>query len=291
MQSPSTPSATKTQTRVAILGGYGTFHEIAALNYFHPEAVEILPSTNFKELFGALDTNKADYGITAIENSVAGSIIPNYQLLTDYDLPVIGEIYLRIYQNLAALPGQRIEDLHTVYSHPMALLQCKRFFDEYPHIQLIDSPDTASSAREIQKKQTLGVGAICSMQAAENNQLEILGKSIESNKKNYTRFLILRDRHAAHHENPASDKASIYFSLAHEIGSLSKILSIFSYFEINLSKIQSLPIIGKEWEYLFHADLEYQNYARYRQSLESVQPFVGDFKILGEYQRGKVITE
>lgn len=285
------PQNKKNHTKVVILGGYGTFHEIAALNYFGQKSVEILPSTNFKELFGALSDEKADYGITAIENSVAGSILPNYQLLTDYELPIVGEIYLRIYQNLAALPGQTIEDLKTVYSHPMAILQCKQFFDNYPQIQLIDSTDTASSARKIHNEKLSGVGAICSLQAAENYQLEILGHSIESNKKNYTRFLILRDSKTSAYENPESTKASVCFSLAHEIGSLAKILSIFSFFDINLSKIQSLPIIGKEWEYLFHVDLEYNHYLRYRQAIESVQPFTGDFKILGEYTQGQIITE
>ena len=281
----------KTVSRVAILGGYGTFHEIAAQFYFDTDNIEILPSSSFNELFKSLAEKEADFGITAIENSVAGSILPNYTLIQETGLPITGEIYLRISQNLMVLPGQKIEDIHEVYSHPMAILQCRPFFERYPHIKLINASDTASSAKKISIENMKGAGAIASIRAAEKYNLQVIAKSIESNKKNYTRFLILQDLNGHGYENPVSEKSSIHFALAHEIGGLSKVLSIFSYFDINLSKIQSLPIPGKDWEYMFYVDLEYKSYERYRQALQSVAPFVKDLKIMGEYKKGKTVSE
>ncbi len=279
------------QIKVAIMGGYGTFHEIAALHYFKDADVEIITSNSFDDLFRMMKKGAAQYAISAIENSVAGSILPNYNLISESDLVITGEIYLRVCQNLAALPGQTIDDLHEVHSHPMAILQCKPFFDRYPHIRLIDGRDTASCMKDISINGKKGVGAIGSRYAAEKFDLEILSGSIETNKKNYTRFLILTDREHLPASPTPPNKSSISFALAHEIGSLSKALSIFSYFNINLSKIQSLPIIGKEWEYLFYVDLEFNNEEHYRQSLVSVAPFINNLEIMGEYHKGQVIAE
>jgi prephenate dehydratase len=276
--------------KVAIMGGYGTFHEIAALHYFKNKDVEIITSSSFDELFRLMKQGAAGYAISAIENSVAGSILPNYQLIHDSGLQITGEIYLRVRQNLVALPGQTIDDLHEVYSHPMAILQSKVFFDKYPHIKLIDGRDTASCMRRISINGLKGVGAIGSRIAAEKFDLEILSESIESNKKNYTRFLILADKEHLPENTGKPDKASISFALEHEIGSLSKVLSIFSYFNINLSKIQSFPIMGKEWEYLFYADLEFSDEKVYRQSLVSVTPFISDLCRMGIYRRGEVVS-
>lgn len=274
------------------MGGYGTFHEIAALHFFKDEDVEIITSNSFDDLFRLMKQGGAHYAISAIENSVAGSILPNYQLIHDSDLMITGEIYLRVCQNLVALPGQSIGDLREVYSHPMAILQSKPFFDRYPHIRLVDGRDTASCMRDISVNGLKGVGAIGSRLAAEKYDLEILSASIETNKRNYTRFLILTDKDRLDEETPVkSDKSSISFALEHEIGSLSKVLSIFSYFNLNLSKIQSFPIIGKEWEYLFYVDLEFSDEEKYRQSLVSVSPFISDLKIMGSYRKGKVIME
>jgi prephenate dehydratase len=277
--------------KVAIMGGYGTFHEIAAFHYFKDMDAEIVTSESFDDLFRLMRQGAALHAISAIENSVAGSILPNYSLINQSDLQITGEIYLRVSQNLVALSGQTIDDLHEVHSHPMAILQSKPFFDKYPHIRLIDGRDTASCMREISLNGLKGVGAIGSRFAAEKYNLEILSASIETNKKNYTRFLILTDKEFLPADRPVPNKASISFSLAHEIGGLSKALSIFSYFNINLSKIQSLPIIGKEWEYLFYVDLEFNDIARYRQSLVSVAPFISDLCIMGEYRKGEVVTE
>ena len=273
--------------KIAIQGGYGAFHEIAAMHYFENQKIEIVPGITFKDLFQNLKSRHADYGIMAIENMVAGSIIPNYKLLRESNMKIVGEIYLRIKQNLVALPGQKIEDIKEVYSHPMAILQCQDFFDKYPHIKSIDSADTALSAQDIKEKKMYGIGAIASDLAAKKYDLEVLIESIESNKLNYTRFLILKDKNSEGATDQTANKASLSFATAHKIGSLSKVLSIFSFFNINLSKIQSFPIIGQDWKYLFYADLEFEDYNTYKQSLESAKPFTSEFEILGEYQKGK----
>ena len=169
----------------------------------------------------------------------------------------------------------------------MAILQCQKFFENYPDIKLIDSFDTALSAKEIAENRKLGVGAISSIQAAEKYGLEIIMESIETNKVNYTRFLILADKEESVTFDGPVNKSSMHFALAHEIGSLAKILSIFSYFNINLTKIQSLPIIGKEWEYFFYVDVEFSDYNIYQHALDSVKPFTSELGILGEYQKGK----
>jgi prephenate dehydratase len=277
--------------RIAIQGGYGAFHEIAANKYFKDENIEIVPRNTFKDLFAALKNGKVDYGITAIENSLAGSILPNYTLLRDSNMKVIGEIYLRIRQNLVALPGQKLTDIKEVYSHPMAILQCQQFFDEYPHIKLIDSIDTALSAKQIAEEKLYGVGAIASDLAAQNYHLEIIAEEIETHKNNYTRFLILEDKNGGGFHDKNVNKASLSFALAHKIGSLSKILSILSYYEINLSKIQSMPIIGRDWEYQFYIDVEFQHYDTYRHAIHAVEPFTSDICILGEYYKGEVYID
>jgi prephenate dehydratase len=206
-------------------------------------------------------------------------------------MKIIGEIYLRINQNLVALPGQKIDDIKEVFSHPMAILQCQLFFDNYPNIKLIDSIDTALSAKEIRDKNLKGIAAIASRLAAEKYNLEILQESIETNKMNYTRFLILADKKGVHKPGPSINKASVYFALAHEIGSLSKILSILSFYNINLTKIQSMPIMGKDWEYQFYVDLTFKDYRIYHQAIDAVRPFTSDLGIMGEYEKGNTVYE
>jgi prephenate dehydratase len=277
--------------KIVIQGGYGAFHEIAANYYFEGEEIEILPRLTFKDVMKSLKKNNADFGIMAIENSLAGSILPNYGLLQDSTMKIIGEIYLRIEQNLVVLPGQKIDQIHEVYSHPMAILQCQDFFDQYPHIRLIESMDTALSAKDIRGKDLYGIGAIASRLAAEKYQLEIIAAGIETNKKNYTRFLIIGENNHAKSAALPINKASIHFALAHKIGSLSKILSILSYYEINLTKIQSMPIIGKDWEYQFYVDVEIEDYSLYQKSLEAIKPFTSNLGILGEYQKGRIFFE
>ncbi len=278
--------------KIVIQGGYGAFHEIAAHRYFEGSDIEILPRNTFNDVMKSLKKNSADYGIMAIENSLAGSILPNYNLLKDSPMRIVGEIYMRIKQNLVALPGQKVEDIREVYSHPMAILQCQQFFDKYPEIKLIESLDTALSAKEISQNKCLGIGAIASDLAAKMFKLDILAAGIETNKKNYTRFLIIGENNHKEITVESINKASLHFALAHKIGSLSKILSILSYYDINLSKIQSMPIMGKDWEYQFYIDVEINDYSLYKQSLEAIKPFTSDLGILGEYQKGiSVIRE
>jgi prephenate dehydratase len=273
---------------IAIQGGYGAFHEIAAYHYFENEEIEILPRNTFRDMVSSLKDRKSDYGIMAIENSLAGSIIPNYTLIISSRMHIIGEIYLRIKQNLVAMPGVKISELREVYSHPMAILQCQDYFDAHPGIRLIESMDTALSAEEIARKKLMDAGAISSRLAAEKYGLEILAESIETNKMNYTRFLILAEN--GFNESPDQvNKASIWFTVAHKFGSLSKILSILSYYEINLAKIQSMPIPGKDWEYMFYVDVEINDYGMYRKSLEAIRPFTPSLGILGEYKKGKSV--
>jgi prephenate dehydratase len=285
-------SETETSTkRIAIQGGYGAFHEIAAYKYFGDQSVEIVPRNTFKDLFKALKDRKVEYGITAIENSLAGSILPNYSLLLESNMKVIGEIYLRIKQNLVALPGQTLKDIDEVFSHPMAILQCQAFFDEFPNIKLIDSIDTALSAKKIADEKLSGIAAIASDLAATKYGLDIIAEEIETNKRNYTRFLILQDKNGSPFSDTNVNKSSVSFALAHETGSLSKILSIFSFHEISLSKIQSMPIIGKDWEYQFYVDLEITNYEHYKHALAAIIPFTSDIHILGEYYSGQKLFE
>jgi len=275
---------------IAIQGGYGAFHEIAAHHFFKDEEINILPRNTFRDMVTTLKDRRCDYGIMAIENSLAGSIIPNYNLIINTSMHITGEIYLRIKQNLVAMPGVNISDLREVYSHPMAILQCHDFFDAHPGIRLIESIDTALSAEEIAQKKLMDTGAISSRMAAGKYGLNILAESIETNKKNYTRFLILSENGV---KIPAAEvnKASISFTVAHKFGSLSKILSILSYYEINLAKIQSMPIPGKDWEYMFYVDVEINDYDMYKRSLEAISPFTPSLGILGEYRKGESVIE
>jgi len=188
------------------------------------------------------------------------------------------------------MPGVQINELKEVYSHPMAILQCQVFFDKHPHIRLIESMDTAMSAQEVAEKKDKQLGAISSMLAAEKYGLEIVARSIETNKKNYTRFLILAENGIVIPPEEVN-KASIFFTVAHKFGSLSKILSILSYYEINLAKIQSMPIVGKDWEYMFFVDVEINDYDMYKKSLEAIGPFTPSIGILGEYRKGESVIE
>jgi len=275
---------------IAIQGGYGAFHEIAAHHFFKNEEIKILPRNTFRDMVTTLKDQKCDFGIMAIENSLAGSIIPNYNLIINTSMHITGEIYLRIKQNLVAVPGVKIGDLKEVYSHPMAILQCQDFFDAHPQIRLIESMDTALSAQEVAEKKDRSLGAISSRMAAEKYGLEVISESIETNKMNYTRFLILGEN-GIKIPSEQVNKASIFFTVAHKFGSLSKILSILSYYEINLAKIQSMPIVGKDWEYMFYVDVEINDYDMYKRSLEAISPFTPSIGILGEYIKGESVIE
>ncbi len=277
--------------RIAIQGWPGANHEIAAKAFFEEEDIDIIPCLTFPDLFDTLKKDRDSYGIIAIENTLVGSLLQNYTMLKDSDLVIIGEYKLRIKHQLLAQPGQSIDDIKEVYSHPMAIMQCQSFFKDYPHIKLIESEDTALSAKNIADKKLMGIGAIASELAADMYQLETLARNIETNKKNYTRFLIITDKGKtevdALLEQGKVNKSSIVFSLPHEEGSLSKILTILAFYSINLTKIQSLPIVGQEWEYLFYVDLTFTDYKRYLQSLDAIRPLTSKLKSLGEYEKGK----
>lgn len=270
---------------VAIQGGEGAFHEIAARNYFDSN-IQIVPTDTFENITQQVAHKEIDYGIMAIENTVAGSLIPNYVLLKESHVKIIGEEYLRIKQNLVALPGQKIEDLSEVHSHYMAIAQCRRFFKDYPHIKLVEAEDTALSAKMIQDKKLAGKGAIASDLAAKLYGLEIIAAEIETNKRNYTRFLTITHKDNSELNPENITKASICFSLPHHKGSLSQVLSVLAFYDMDLTKIQSMPIVGQEFQYFFYCDVSFTNFTRYRQSIDAITPLVMDLQILGEYEFG-----
>jgi prephenate dehydratase len=217
----------------------------------------------------------------AIENTVSGGLLPNFELLRKYDRKIKGEVFLRIKQNLMALPGQKLEDIKEVRTHYMAINQTREFFKDYPWIRLVESEDTAKSAAEVAQNQLMGVGAVASELAAELYGLEILAESIETYKQNFTRFLILDD--ALEVDTEKVNKASWCFTLCHKPGSLAHVLTILSFYDMNLTRIQSLPIPGQEWQYFFYVDIKFDNYIRYEQALSAVRPLMEDLNILGEY--------
>lgn len=271
---------------IAIQGVKGSFHEIAAKKYFG-EKIQLEMCDSFPSLFQSMESGISTFGVLAIENTVAGTILPNYALLRNSAYKVIGEVYLRIEHQLLVIKGQAIEDLEEVYSHPMAINQCRAFFRQYPHIKLISADDTAASAQRLAESQTSGQGAIASRLAATTYELDILAESIEDNKRNFTRFLIITDDKKASAPVIAINKASLSFKVPHEAGHLSQILQVLSAYDMSLSKIQSLPIVGQEWQYFFHVDLEFDEYERYLQALAAVRPLLTELKVLGEYPRGE----
>jgi prephenate dehydratase len=281
----------KPKISVAIQGIRGSFHEIAAVEYFRDTELEVISCDTFSDLFTLLSDGKADYGIVAFENSVAGSILPNYELLRRSRLPVTGEICIRIRQNLVALPGQKLSDIREIHSHPMAIQQCSLFVNKMRQrgVKVVEAVDTALSARIISEGHQYGSGAIASSSAAGIYSLSILQKEIEDDSLNFTRFLIISgsSTSADGSEKPAgSDKAMVCFSLPHKVGSLSQVLSVLAFYQISLTKIQSLPIVGKPWEYMFHIDLIYSDHNRYRQALDAIRPLTEGLEVVGEFRHG-----
>ncbi|MEE1541429.1 MAG: prephenate dehydratase [Paludibacteraceae bacterium] len=271
--------------KVAIQGIAGSFHDIAAKEFFKGEEVEIIACETFKQVFETMRSDSSLFALVAIENTIAGSLLANHHLLKESGLKIIGEQKLRICHNLAALPGQSIDDIKEAYSHPIALMQCGDFLQTNKHIKAIESDDTASSAKRVAEEGVKGHAAICGELAAEIYGLEIIAKGIETNKRNFTRFLAITDSWNADDivRNQNVNKASLVFTLPHEEGSLAKVLSILSYYDMNLTKIQSLPIVGREWEYQFYTDLKFENYLKYKQALDAIGPLTKDLQILGEY--------
>lgn len=275
--------------KVAIQGGQGAYHEIAARNYFADDEVTIIPCITFRDIFAEAQKDPSLIGVMAIENTIAGGLLPNHDLLRLNDLWIVGEHKLRISHCLAALPGQKLEDIKEVTSHPMALMQCDDFLDTMPWVKVVEHEDTALAAKDIYSNNLMGVAAVCSSLAAELYNLEILASGIETNKRNFTRFLILAPKHMLPElqKDNNINKSSLVFALPHSEGSLSRVLSVLSFYDINLTRIQSLPIVGSEWHYQFYIDLTFTDYQRYKQSIEAIRPLVADLKILGEYRKGK----
>lgn len=275
--------------RIVIQGIKGSFHDIAAHKYFENEDIEIVACDSFPKVFNKLKNDNSALGLVAIENTIAGSLLQNYNLLNNSGLRIIGEHKLRIKHNLVAKAGQKLSDITEVYSHPIALMQCGEFLDDHSNLKAIEYNDTASSAKMIAETDSLGKAAICGEEAANLYGLEILERGIETNKHNFTRFLLLSDTWLAEEMTKGKNinKATLVFVLPHEEGSLAQILSVLSYYKINLTKIQSMPIIGREWEYQFYVDLKFESYLRYKQALDAVTPLTKELRILGEYEEGK----
>ena len=271
--------------QIAIQGIRGSFHDIAAHQYFSDDEVELICCDTFEQIFQEMRDDYSRLGLMAIENTIAGSLLHNYDLLRESGMTIVGEHKLHIEHSVMCLPEDDWDTLTEVNSHPVALMQCRSFLDKHPNLKVVEVADTAGAAEEISRKQLRGHAAICHAGAAPLYGLKVLEQGIEDNKHNFTRFLMMSDPWSAdklrdlHH----TTKSSIVFALPHEEGSLSQVLSIFSFYKINLTKIQSLPIIGREWEYLFYVDVSYDDYVRYRQSIDAVRPLIRELKILGEY--------
>ncbi len=273
--------------QVAIQGIKGSFHQIAAFKFFgEREVIDTVECHTFPQLFRTFQKRADYYGVMAIENTVAGTILPNYAMLRNSEMNIIGEVYLRIQHHLLSIDGQGVEDLREVHSHPMAILQCQGFLDANPHLKSVETIDTAWSAKELSEKRPKARAAIASSLAADFYELNVVAESIETNKRNFTRFLVLQHQEFTQKSSLPPNKASICFHLVHEVGSLAKTLAILGEHEINLTKIQSLPVVGKEWEYFFHLDVEFKDYDRYRRGLEAIQAYTNEMQTLGEYRMG-----
>jgi len=277
--------------KIAIQGTLGSYHDIAAHKYFEREEIELICCNTFEEVFASMKKDSKTIGMLAIENTIAGSLLHNNELLRQSGAQIVGEYKLRISHCFACLPEEDWEDITEVNSHPIALMQCRDFLALHPKIKLVESEDTALSAEIIKKENLKGHAAICSKAAAERYGLKVLQEAIETNKHNFTRFLIVADSWQAddlrHHQDKEADKSSMVFTLPHTEGSLSQVLSILSFYHINLTKIQSLPIIGREWEYQFYVDIVFDNILKYKQAIAAITPLTKELKILGEYAEGK----
>lgn len=277
------------ERKVIIQGARGSFHDIAAHRFFEGEQLELICCNTFEEVFTRLRTTPQAMALIAIENTIAGSLLHNYELLRESGCRIVGEHKLRIRHSLMCLPTEDWKDLTEVNSHPVALMQCREFLSRHRELKIVETDDTAGAAALIAQRELKGHAAICHRNAADIYGLKVLEEGIETNKHNFTRFLVL-----AHQEQPISEvcpshtnKSSLVFSLPHEEGSLSAILSVLSFYKLNLTKIQSLPIIGQEWQYLFYVDLSFPDLKRYHQAINAIIPLTRELKILGEYEDGK----
>lgn len=273
--------------RISIQGYEGSFHQVAARQFFG-KTVEVLPCATFRDVIKIASNKKeSDGGVMAIENSIAGSILPNYNLLQKSNLKVTGEVYLHIKQNLLVNPGVKLEDIREVHSHTMALQQCYDFLDKYKW-KLVETDDTALSAKNVHQHKSKHIAAIASKLAAELFELDVIAPNIQTMKNNYTRFLVLQREDAAQPVEGA-DKASVNFHTDHSRGSLAKVLTKIAEGGINLSKLQSFPIPGSDFKYSFHADMEFDSVTQFEKVIDSLKPLTEALKIYGVYKSGKAV--
>jgi len=272
--------------KIAIQGIQGSFHHIVANQYFgkHITLKECLSFTEIPEL---LNEGVVDGAVMAIENSLAGSILPNYALIDEYELSIQGEVHFPIHHHLMGLEGQLLSDIKEVWSHPMALLQCRSFFRNHRRIKLVEESDTAEVARRIQEQQLKGIAAVASKKASEIYGLHIIENEIQTRKQNYTRFFVLKKSNGNLNKPSIINKASLKFITKHKTGSLADVLNVFAGFDMSLSKIQSLPILDKPWNYAFFADVIFDDYALFHEAIAEVREKTRHLKILGEYQQSK----
>ncbi|HNP32133.1 MAG TPA: prephenate dehydratase [Flavobacterium sp.] len=273
------------ETKIAIQGIKGSFHHQVAQEYFQQDC-DMDECMSFDDLVKSLLESKAQKGVMALENSIAGSIIPNYALIDRNNLHIIGEHYLDIHMNLMVLKGQKIEDIKEVHSHPIALLQCAVFFSQYPHIKLVESGDTAETARRIQEQKLIGIGAVAAPIAAKLYDLDILAAGIHTIQSNKTRFVIVKKENK---ELPKEEinKASIKFELDDTAGSLATVLNVMNNCKLNLTKIQSMPIIEQPFQYSFFVDIIFEKYKHYEKAKKILELMTTHFKVLGEYKNGR----
>jgi len=272
--------------RIAIQGIAGSFHEDAARKYFGDEEIEVVECRSFQQVCEFIDTDKVDIAVMAIENSIAGSLLQNYSLIRDYHLRIIGEIYVHIQMNLMVLPGVKRKDIKEIYSHPVSFMQCNEYLEKYfPKAERKELGDNAKVAKLISTEKIAYAAAISNLRSSELYGLQVIDKGIETNKKNYTRFLIL-----SKHGNPTemANKASICFEVGHFYGALATVLDILAKHKINLNKIQSIPIIGKPNEYTIHVDIEWDKPENYDKAIHQVLKSASSLSILGEYKRAEL---
>ena len=269
---------------IGIQGIQGSFHHIVA-NEYYGSNIDIDEFQTFEIMARHLAEGKSDASIMAIENSIAGSIIPNYALIDEYNLSIVGEYYLKISHNLLALENQSIDDIKEVHSHPMALLQCRDFFKKHPKIKLVEDTDTALSAKKIHMNNEKGIGAIASALASHLYSLDVLAENIQTIENNETRFVVLE--RSTRNSKSIFDKASIKFELDHKRGSLATILNVLSDCKMNLTKIQSMPKIETPWRYSFFVDITFQSSDDYFKAKSIIEIMAKDFKVLGEYKNSK----
>ena len=280
--------------KVAIQGIGGCNHYIAAKLFFKNDNIQTIDCDTFKELAGHVVKDPSVLGIMAIENTIAGSLLQNYKILKENKLVIVGEYKLRITHALVAMPGVEVGDIKEINTHPMAFMQCEEFLNTLPNVKLVEKEDTAGSAKWIKENNLRDHAAICPAGAAELYGMNVLADGIETNKRNFTRFLILANKDVAPEilrelcvEQEDINKSSMVFTLPHTSGSLSKVLAVLSFYDMNLSMIQSMPIVGEEWRYQFYVNLLFTDYRRYRQAIDAILPLTKDFEILGEYMEGE----